>query len=89
MEEYMMKTKSPQLNEIWKDLVSIFNEYHSMSCRTIERLTALGFNVNKGSTHSKIYMPVGIMIVSNTPSDYQAGRQILRQIRRMYEQAGV
>lgn len=84
-----MKTKSPKLNEIWEDLIDIFRDYRGMSCRTIERLNAIGFDVNKGSNHSKIYMHVGVMIVSNTPSDYQAGRQILRQIRRMYEQAGI
>ena len=82
-----MQTHSEQLNKIWSELIDIFIDYKGLSVRVIQRLETLGFIINKGSNHSKIIMPVGMMVVSNTPSDKHAGRQILRQIRRMYEQA--
>lgn len=82
-----MQTQSEQLNKIWSELIDIFIDYKGLSVRVIQRLETLGFIINKGSNHSKIIMPVGMMVVSNTPSDKHAGRQILRQIRRMYEQA--
>lgn len=80
-----MKTKSEELNFIWGELQRIFMDYKKINARTIQDLENLGFTVNKGRVHTKIIMPVGIMVISNTPSDKQAGRQILRQIRRMYE----
>lgn len=80
-----MKTKSKELQKIWPELEKIFMDYKGLSDRVVRDLYNVGFDVKKGSNHSKIIMPVGTMIVSNTPSDKQAGRQILRQIRRMYE----
>ncbi len=80
-----MKTKSKELQKIWPELERIFMDYKGLSDRVVRDLGNIGFGVQKGSNHSKIIMPVGTMIVSNTPSDKQAGRQILRQIRRMYE----
>ena len=80
-----MQTKSPELNLIWDELEDIFFNYKGLNTRTRQRLERLGFTVIKSSNHSKIIMPVGTMIISNTPSDLHAGRQILRQIRRMYE----
>ena len=80
-----MQTKSPELNLIWDELEDIFFNYKGLNTRTRQRLERLGFTVVKLSNHSKIIMPVGTMIISNTPSDLHAGRQILRQIRRMYE----
>ena len=80
-----MKTTSKELQLIWNDLEKIFNEYKSLNSKVIRSLESLGFIVEKGKCHTKIIMPVGMMVISNTPSDFQAGRQILRQIRRMYE----
>jgi hypothetical protein len=81
-----LKTTSIELNKIWTELKSIFINYKGMTSRTIQQLQNIGFSIHKSSNHTKIIMPVGVMVVSNTPSDKNAGRQILRQIRRMYEQ---
>lgn len=83
-----LATTSNELNKIWCELIDIFIDYKGLSVHVIQRLENVGFIVNKGSNHSKIVMPVGMMVVSNTPSDRHAGRQILRQIRRMYESVG-
>ena len=80
-----MKTKSEELNLFWCELQRIFMDYKKLTSKVIKDLEGLGFKVDKGKNHTKIIMPVGIMVISNTPSDKQAGRQILRQIRRMYE----
>ena len=63
-------------------------EYTHLNAKTIRDIKGVGFRVEKGKVHSKVIMPVGMMVISNTPSDKQAGRQILRQIRRMYETVG-
>lgn len=80
-----MTTTSAELNKIWPELTDIFMSYTNFNSRTAKRLTAIGFGINRCNNHIKIIMPVGTMIISSTPSDNQAGRQILRQIRRMYE----
>ena len=84
-----MKTTDEQLNKIWDSLEDIFMDYKGLSLTVCRQLEGLGFRVEKTSKHSKIYMPIRgqerMMVVSNTPSDKHAGRQILRQIRRMYE----
>ena len=83
-----MKTTSKELQKIWEDLKRIFMEYTYLNAKTIRDIEGLGFRIEKGKVHSKVIMPVGMMVISNTPSDKQAGRQILRQIRRMYETVG-
>lgn len=80
-----MKTTSESLNKIWPELIDIFGQYKKLDSRTVSRLTSIGFIVFRFGAHAKITMPVGVMTISTTPSDKHAGRQILRQIRRMYE----
>ena len=80
-----LKTTSEELNKIWNELIEIFIDYTGLNNKLIKSLEAVGFDVKRGRCHTRIVMPVGTMIISNTPSDKQAGRQILRQIRRMYE----
>lgn len=81
----MITTDNERLKAIWPDLQKIFMGYKSLTYKVIQSLESLGFEVQKGKNHTKIIMPVGTMVISNTPSDKNAGRQILRQIRRMYD----
>ena len=84
-----MKTKDSELNLIWDELKSIFWEYRRMDSKIISRLNAIGVEVEKNKSHAKLYFNIHgerkFTVISSTPSDKQAGRQILRQIRRMYE----
>lgn len=80
-----IKTTNKDLELIIEELTDIFIDYRGLNGKIINRLLQIGFYVIKGNNHSKIVMPVGTMVISNTPSDKNAGRQILRQIRRMYE----
>ena len=84
-----MKTKDAELNQIWEELKNIFMDYRGLNASVIRRLKGLGWEATKDGAHGKIYMKIHgeekMMVVSCSPSDKQAGRQILRQIRRMYE----
>lgn len=81
-----IKIKSKELEPIWDELTDIFINYRCLNSQIVCRLTSIGFTVSRCGNHAKIQMPVGIMVISTTASDKNAGRQILRQIRRMYEQ---
>lgn len=85
-----MKTTSKDLLPIWDELQDIFKDFVKLSRKHLKRLRKLGFKVvyNK-SNHPKIYIPRNgvtyCVTFSTTPSDRYAGRQILRQIRAIYE----
>ena len=79
-----MKTKSNELNLIWHDLESIFLDFKGVNSRVIKDLAKLGIEVY-GTSHPKIRIKGVVITLSTTPSDTYAGRQILRQIRRVYE----
>lgn len=79
-----MKTKSAELKLIWEDLEAIFLDYNGVNARVIKDLAKLGFEVY-GNKHPKIRVKGKIITMDKTPSDVNAGRQILRQIRRIYE----
>ena len=84
-----MKTKDQELQRIWPELEDIFMDYPGLTAKVQKRLANLGWTSSKSGEHGKIYMKIHgkerMMVVSLSPSDKQAGRQILRQIRRMYE----
>ena len=85
-----MKTKDEELQLIWDDLVRVFMGYKKLTPKLCKRLEGLGYKITKEGDHAKVYMNIHgserCMVISTTPSDKNAGRQILRQIRRMYEQ---
>lgn len=79
-----MKTTSEELNLIWADLEAIFLSFKGVNKRVIKGLQKLGFEVY-GNGHPKIRVKGQVITLCVTPSDKYAGRQILRQIRRVYE----
>lgn len=88
-----LKTNNTELNRIWPELCDIFDDYRGLNLRNIRKLESLGIKAEKaGSGHYKFRFLVSgrayNIICSATPSDFQAGRQILRQIRRLYETNG-
>lgn len=84
-----MKTSSKDLLLIWDELQDIFKDFTKLHSSHLERLRKLGFEVVYNSKHPKIYIPRNgvtyCVTFSSTPSDKYAGRQILRQIRAIYE----
>lgn len=83
-----MKTKSKELQPIWDELQDIFLK-EKQFYRQKERLEMLGYRVVhiKGN-HPKLYIALDkiyVITLSLTPSDIYAGRQTLRQIRKVYE----
>lgn len=79
-----MKTKSEELNLIWHDLEKIFLNFKGVNKRVIIDLAKLGIEVY-GNGHPKIRIKGYVITLCTSPSDKYAGRQILRQIRRLYE----
>lgn len=79
-----MKTTSEELNLIWADLEAIFLSFKGVNKRVIKDLQKLGIEVY-GNGHPKIRVKGQVITLCVTPSDKYAGRQILRQIRRVYE----
>lgn len=79
-----MKTTSEELNLIWGDLEAIFLNFKGVNKRVIKDLQKLGIEVY-GNGHPKIRLKGQVITLCTTPSDKYAGRQILRQIRRLYE----
>lgn len=86
-----MKTTNKDLQIIWDDLQEIFLDYRKISPKHIDKLRRLGFRVVYEGKHPKIYIiRKGIehcITFCTTPSDKYAGRQILRQIRAVYERS--
>lgn len=84
-----IKVSNTELLKIWDKLEEIFYDYTGFDKRFVYSLQSIGWYAEINGKHCKIYMNVGdnkkTMIISSTPSDRHAGRQILRQIRRMYE----
>lgn len=79
-----MKTTSEELNLIWQDLESIFLDFKGVNSKVVKDLAKLGIEVY-GNGHPKIRIKGVVITLCKTPSDKYAGRQILRQIRRVYE----
>ena len=86
-----MKTKSEQLAVIWDELQDIFKDYKKLKMEHIDRLRKLGYEVVYQGKHPKIYIQINgkkeCVTICSTPSDKYAGRQILRQIRALYERS--
>ncbi len=79
-----MKTKSEELNLIWQDLEDIFLNFKGVNKRVIKSLKKLNIEVY-GNKHPKIKIKDQVITLCVSPSDIYAGRQILRIIRRIYE----
>lgn len=79
-----MKTTSEELNLIWAGLEVIFLDFKGVTSKVRKDLKKLGFEVY-GNGHPKIRVKGQVITLCVTPSDKYAGRQILRQIRRVYE----
>lgn len=76
---------------LWfKELEEFFLNYKQMSTKAINKLNTLGIRVERRNNHCKLYFKIydkeKFMIISSTPSDKNVGRQILRQIRRMFKE---
>lgn len=84
-EVIIMKINSEELNKIWDDLQNIFLDFRGVNSKVIKDLNKIGI-IFYGSKHGKIKLPNGAIItLSRSPSDIYAGRQILRRIRKVYE----
>lgn len=85
-----MKTTSDDLNKIWGELEDIFLNKRKLTKKDYARLKKLGISSSqtKGN-HPKIYISTPsktfIITMSASASDNNWGRQVLRQIRRAYE----
>lgn len=87
----MKETKSAELNLIWNDLQDIFLSYKKLNNKIIDQLEKLGFECRINKNHLMLYMYINgkkySTSISSTPSDTYAGSMILKQIRRIYENA--
>lgn len=85
-----LKTKSKELENVWNDLNDIFNNSRKLSKKYYIKLEKLGYKVCQENSHPKMYInyksKVYVITLSTSPSDKQWGRQVLRIIRRIYEQ---
>lgn len=79
------KTKSEELNAILPKLMDLLLERRNYSLKEIDEFNRLGIKAIKGKKHIKLYIKNKMITLSLTPSDKNAGRQALREIRRIYE----
>ena len=85
-----IKTTSTELSKIWDELSNVFLEYSKYDAKIEKRLNKLCIETvhNKGN-HVKLFFYVKgkkqCIIIATSPSDTYAGRQILRQFRKCYE----
>ena len=86
-----IKTKSEELLPIWDDLCDIFSNQarRHISQSQINRLMNLGIRVEHVGGHIKMYFNHNnknhIVVASSSASDGNSNRQLLREIRRIYE----
>lgn len=85
-----MTTNSKDLKPIWNELECIFKSYKKYNDDIETRLKKLNINTTrvKGNHVKLCFLIDGIkkyVTIATTPSDTYAGKQILRQIRRLYE----
>lgn len=85
-----LKTKSKELENVLNDLNDIFNNSRKLSKKDYIKLEKLGYKVCQENSHPKMYInyksKVYVITLSASPSDKNWGRQVLRIIRRIYEQ---
>lgn len=84
-----METISPSLQSKWDDLVKIFDVQPFVYNRKVERkLEKLGYKtIRVKGNHPKMYINLDktyVITLCCSPSDTYCGRQILRQIRKIY-----
>jgi len=87
-----MNTTSSELAPIWNSLKSIFSNYTKYTSKVESDLQKLNIPVTRiKGNHAKLCFIVnGIkkyVTISCSPSDTYAGNQILRQIRRIYNES--
>lgn len=84
-----IKTNNKDLKKIWTELSDIFLDYSKYNLSIEKQLIKLGIEVvrDKGN-HVKLFFyhkgKKSCITIATTPSDQYAGRQILRQIRKIY-----
>lgn len=84
----LLKTKSKLLNEKWDDLCDILLDMNKFNYKKAGRLEKLGYRVEWGK-HPKMYISLDktyVVTLCCTPGDFNAGRQNLRRIRKVYEE---
>jgi hypothetical protein len=84
-----LKTKSKELQKIWPILCDVFDKSRNLTNKDFKALEKLGYRVKYEGKHPKLYidknMKTYVITLSSSPSDNQWGRQVLRMIRRIYE----
>lgn len=79
-----------QRDGLWDELQDIFLKFKKFDKKTQVRIKKLGFRTHwEKCKHPKMYIELDrtyIITLCTTPSDNYAGRQILRQIRKVYEE---
>ena len=79
------KTTSSELNKILPILIELLLERRKFTNNDIAQFNKIGITAIKTRKHIKLYVKNKIVILSATPSDLNAGRQALREIRKIYE----
>ena len=75
--------KQEQQKNFHQHLKNIFKGYRHLTRKLNRRLAQLGFKLENGKTHYKIYYGEDhqhAVIISKTSSDYRAGMNICRQL---------
>lgn len=75
--------KQEQVKNFRQQLKVIFKGYRHLTRKLRQQLTYLGFSLENGKTHYKIYYGEDhqhAVIISKTASDYRAGMNICRQL---------
>jgi hypothetical protein len=83
-----MKCNNDELKAIWNDLQDILLHYKHFNTKMEERLLKLGIRCYHTGSHAKLVFNInGVeksIGFSKSPSDKYCGRQILRDIRRLF-----
>lgn len=69
-------------------MINVFINSRHFTYKQAEKLEKLGYKVSLGK-HPKMYINLDktyVVTLTSSASDCQAGRQTLRQIRRIYEE---
>lgn len=81
---YDISNTNPNIpEEHWDVFVEVFRDYKKFTSKIEARLNSIGCRIVYNNVHVKIFYKNACMIISAAPSDRQAGRQILRTLRKL------
>lgn len=82
----LVKSNNEKFNEQVVELTKVLYGYRRFNNEIKKTLEKLGYNIEKHGTHIKCYYENCLVVtIASTPSDANAGHEIIRHIRAFWE----